>query len=347
MVLHRRQGTMMPLKWGPRLGSRLHDPFGWVGSVLDRKYRIDAVIGAGGFGVVYQAHHLTLDERIAVKFLKLPELLLRGKHARFEADFIQEGRLLHRLSRATAGVVQALDLGVAESPNGAWDTVSRPRMARGPDAAGRDRHAWRTEESTARRGHAPPRARRAGARCRPRPRHRPSRREAREPLSHARRKPRDRQGDRLRDREADGRGGFGPPRRCVGPRLLPAVRRAGAVRSAARQDGPVDRRLRARPCAHRNRVGRAAVRRWRVRGRDASRARPREAALAAARLGSCRAGHGPGARRRSAQSLPPRRRVLGRPRGGIRAWRWWRSGHRPAPNRCSTWRRRSWIRRPR
>ncbi len=45
-----------------------------VGEILAGKYRIDRVLGAGGMGVVVAAHHLQLDERVAIKFL-LPEML--------------------------------------------------------------------------------------------------------------------------------------------------------------------------------------------------------------------------------------------------------------------------------
>jgi serine/threonine protein kinase len=45
-----------------------------AGDVLVGKYRIEKVLGAGGMGVVVAAHHLHLDERVAIKFL-LPEAL--------------------------------------------------------------------------------------------------------------------------------------------------------------------------------------------------------------------------------------------------------------------------------
>lgn len=39
------------------------------GQVLEGKYRIDRVLGQGGMGVVVQATHLVLEERVAIKFL--------------------------------------------------------------------------------------------------------------------------------------------------------------------------------------------------------------------------------------------------------------------------------------
>src|SRR6187402_2342298 len=44
------------------------------GVVLGGKFRIERVLGRGGMGVVVAAHHLQLDERVALKFL-LPDAL--------------------------------------------------------------------------------------------------------------------------------------------------------------------------------------------------------------------------------------------------------------------------------
>jgi serine/threonine-protein kinase len=96
------------------------DPFDWVGATLDGKYQVDAVVGRGGFGVVYRAHHLGFDETVAVKCLRIPEALTGAARDEFERNFLAEGRLLHQLSRATAGIVQALDVGAAVSPNKIW-----------------------------------------------------------------------------------------------------------------------------------------------------------------------------------------------------------------------------------
>jgi serine/threonine protein kinase len=41
-----------------------------VGSTLDHRYRLDSLVGRGGFGLVYCAHHLGLNRRVAFKILK-------------------------------------------------------------------------------------------------------------------------------------------------------------------------------------------------------------------------------------------------------------------------------------
>ncbi len=96
------------------------DPFAWVGHTIDGKFRVDEVVGEGGFGVVYRALHLGLGEPIAVKCLKIPPSLPQDERERFHQSFLEEGRLLRKLSRATPSVVQALDVGAAVAPSGAW-----------------------------------------------------------------------------------------------------------------------------------------------------------------------------------------------------------------------------------
>jgi eukaryotic-like serine/threonine-protein kinase len=96
------------------------DPFAWVGQTIDGKFRVEAVVGEGGFGVVYRAQHLGLGEPVAVKCLKIPTNLPDGDRERFHQSFLEEGRILRKLSRSTAAVVQALDVGAAIAPKGAW-----------------------------------------------------------------------------------------------------------------------------------------------------------------------------------------------------------------------------------
>src|SRR5687767_9621415 len=50
--------------------STMPDPQITPGSVLAGKYRVESVLGEGGHGVVVAAHHLTLNERVAIKLLR-------------------------------------------------------------------------------------------------------------------------------------------------------------------------------------------------------------------------------------------------------------------------------------
>jgi len=40
-----------------------------AGEILAGKYQVEKVLGAGGMGIVIAAHHLHLDEKVAIKFL--------------------------------------------------------------------------------------------------------------------------------------------------------------------------------------------------------------------------------------------------------------------------------------
>ncbi|MBI2892268.1 MAG: serine/threonine protein kinase [Deltaproteobacteria bacterium] len=82
-----------------------------TGDVLDGKYRLVRLLGAGGMGSVYEAEHLLIGKRLAVKFL----------HAEF-AESSEAVRRFQQEARAAAaaghrGIVDIHDLGCA--PDGA------------------------------------------------------------------------------------------------------------------------------------------------------------------------------------------------------------------------------------
>lgn len=63
------------------------------GQLLAGKYRVERVLGRGGFGVVVEATHVGLDERVAVKLLRA-DLLAR---AAVRTRFVREARLTAKL----------------------------------------------------------------------------------------------------------------------------------------------------------------------------------------------------------------------------------------------------------
>jgi serine/threonine-protein kinase len=96
------------------------DPFELCGTTIEGKYRVTNVVGDGGFGVVYRGVHIGFGELIAIKCLKLPQALPEKERAALLEQLREEGRLLHRLSKATSGIVQALDVGAFVTPAGVW-----------------------------------------------------------------------------------------------------------------------------------------------------------------------------------------------------------------------------------
>ena len=79
------------------------------GEILAGKYRVEAVLGAGGMGVVVRATHLDLRSRVAVKFMQ------RGvaENAESVARFLREARATVRLR--SDHVARVMDVGRLES----------------------------------------------------------------------------------------------------------------------------------------------------------------------------------------------------------------------------------------
>jgi eukaryotic-like serine/threonine-protein kinase len=97
----------------------MKDPFGLAGIVIDAKYRVEHVVGEGGFGVVYRGVHEGFEAPVAIKCLKLPPHFDAAAQDDLIRRLREEGRLLMKLSQRTPGIVQALDLGSCVTPTGA------------------------------------------------------------------------------------------------------------------------------------------------------------------------------------------------------------------------------------
>jgi serine/threonine protein kinase len=79
------------------------------GQVLAGKYRIERVLGLGGMGVVVAAHHIQLDERVALKFL-LPAALQSPESV---ARFAREARAAVKIK--SEHVARVTDVGQLEN----------------------------------------------------------------------------------------------------------------------------------------------------------------------------------------------------------------------------------------
>jgi len=74
----------------------LQDPYHLAGKTLAGKYQLDELVGIGGMGAVYSAHHLTIDRRVAVKILQ-PNLAVGNTRMLelFEREAKMAGHLAH------------------------------------------------------------------------------------------------------------------------------------------------------------------------------------------------------------------------------------------------------------
>src|SRR5687767_6655073 len=70
------------------------------------KYRLDAVVGAGGTGTVYRATHTVLDRHVAIKVLN-PEMVANPT---MKARFRREARAASKLDHPYS--VQVFDYGI-------------------------------------------------------------------------------------------------------------------------------------------------------------------------------------------------------------------------------------------
>jgi serine/threonine protein kinase len=96
--------------------ARMEDVFGLVGLALESKYVIEAVVAAGGFGVVYRGRHTVLGAPVALKVLKIPETLPRRMHPSFVRQFVEEARIISQLPHPC--IVRVTDFGVIALADG-------------------------------------------------------------------------------------------------------------------------------------------------------------------------------------------------------------------------------------
>jgi len=90
------------------------DPFQIVGTSLEGKYRIDSMVGEGGFGVVYRGYHLSFEHAIAIKCLKVPPHFTPEARELFLSKFREEGKHLSRLGEHPS-ITRVYDFGIVGS----------------------------------------------------------------------------------------------------------------------------------------------------------------------------------------------------------------------------------------
>jgi serine/threonine protein kinase len=88
------------------------DHFGLVGSTIADRFRVERVLGEGGFGVVYAGTHLFLSEPVAIKVLK-PTGHSADERERAAQAFLREARILFTL--AHPAIVRLYDVGILQA----------------------------------------------------------------------------------------------------------------------------------------------------------------------------------------------------------------------------------------
>jgi hypothetical protein len=80
-----------------------------IGDVIAGKYRVESIVGEGGMGIVFAAHHLMLDQRVAVKVLLVD--IANGEE--IVERFVREAQAAARVR--SDHVVRVMDAGSLES----------------------------------------------------------------------------------------------------------------------------------------------------------------------------------------------------------------------------------------
>ncbi len=105
-----------------------------IGTVLQNKYRIDSLLGAGGCGRVYRATHLQLRGSVAVKFM----LSTWAQYPVLRARFEREAHLLvmeYIAGRPLEGILEHYPNGVPVAVGAVHPASLRYRARRTSDVA--------------------------------------------------------------------------------------------------------------------------------------------------------------------------------------------------------------------
>ena len=97
-----------------------NDPLSISSQIIAEKYRIENLVGEGGFAMVYLAEHTIWKQPVAVKFFTGLSQAPAEYRDELLQQFFQEGALLSELSSQTAGIVQARDVGAYTTREGRW-----------------------------------------------------------------------------------------------------------------------------------------------------------------------------------------------------------------------------------
>ncbi|MBP9094250.1 protein kinase [bacterium] len=107
-VIAEKRGYTANLKANAESGRKLPQADFLPGTVVGGVFKIDAVIGEGGMGIVYLAQHLSLNRQYALKVLS-PSIVSEQSWLRFKA----EAKTLSVLNHP--GLVKVYDLGIHEN----------------------------------------------------------------------------------------------------------------------------------------------------------------------------------------------------------------------------------------
>ena len=106
-----------------------------IGNVLADRYRVVRLVGQGGMGVVYEAEHVQLGKRVAIKLLLAKFADDREAIARFQREALTVSQI------GNPHIIDVVDIGVA--PDGrSFVCRESQRYTRGddPDVQSRDQY---------------------------------------------------------------------------------------------------------------------------------------------------------------------------------------------------------------